>query len=146
MGVNKQTLKLSRNGLMYSPLVMLLLQEEARSGLAVLRRTWLKCVAIYRLIREGAIRWVGGRIGVAAQVGDQNGKTGQVRLVAAIDRGGFLLALCLEFQRLGEQGIVRCSSYKLIVVLGWPTSQGRPPFAMHCRTQRRDAGSKATRH
>jgi hypothetical protein len=41
---------------------------------------------------------------VAAQVGDQNGRTGQVRLVAAIDRGGFLLALCLEFQRLGEQG------------------------------------------
>jgi hypothetical protein len=41
---------------------------------------------------------------VAAQVGDQNGRTGQVRLVAAIDRGGFLLALCLEFLRLGEQG------------------------------------------
>jgi hypothetical protein len=62
---------------------------------------------------------------VAAQVGDQNGKTGQVRLVATIDRGGFLLAMCLEFQRLGEQGIVRCSSYKLIavLVLGWPTSQ-----------------------
>jgi hypothetical protein len=47
---------------------------------------------------------VGGRIGVAAQVGDQNGRIGQVRLVAAIDRGGFLLALCLEFLRLGEQG------------------------------------------
>jgi hypothetical protein len=32
---------LSRNGLLHSPLVMLL-QEEARSGLAVLRRTWIK--------------------------------------------------------------------------------------------------------
>jgi hypothetical protein len=73
---------------------------------------------------------------VAAQVGDQNGRIGQVRLVAAIDRGGFLLALCLEFLRLGEQGIVRCSNSKLIAVLGWPASLGRPPFALHCRTPR----------
>jgi hypothetical protein len=37
-------------------LLLLLQEEEAGSGLAVLRRTWNKCVAIYRLIREGAIR------------------------------------------------------------------------------------------
>jgi hypothetical protein len=42
---------------------MRLLQEEAKSGLAVLRRTWIKFVAIYRLI--GRVRldgWVAGSV------------------------------------------------------------------------------------